>query len=171
MKHWPSRDPRTTVRLTARIRADGGWIDATIHNVSQRGMMVRSQYPLRRNQFVEVARGPNRVIARIVWTADSASGLRAQDVIDLAALLDQPASTRAASRDEVRRLPRPASGSFASLSFAQRADVSRGLGRRFELAVMIAAITGTATLLVEGAFDAASEPLQQVRIALGPEAA
>lgn len=170
MKHWPSRDPRTTVRLTARIRADGGWIDATIHNVSQRGMMVHSRYPLRRNQFVEIARGRERVIARIVWTDESASGLRAQDAIDLPALLAQPTATRALPRDEARGLPGPLKGSFAALSFVQRADASRRLGHRFGFTAMVAAIAVTVTLVVDGALDAASEPIEKVQLALAPDA-
>lgn len=166
MKHWPSRDPRTTVRLTARIRADGGWIDATIHNVSQRGMMVHSRYPLRRNQFVEIARGRERVIARIVWTDDSASGVRAQDAIDLAALMGQPASTRASSREDVRGLRRPLRGSFGALSLAQGADASRRLGHRFEFIVTIAAASCVATIATIGVGEAFASPMEKVRGAL-----
>ena len=166
MKPLPSRDPRTTVRLTVRIRADGGWVDATVHNVSQRGMMVHSQYPLRRNQYVEIARGRTRVVGRIVWTADSACGLRAQDTIDMGALLGQASIERAALRDERRAPARAAVGSFAALSFTERGEAARRWGRGVEFTVMVAAIAITATLAVDGALDAAAVPLEQVRIAL-----
>lgn len=167
MKHRPLRDPRTTVRLTVRIRADGGWLDATVHNVSQRGMMVRSEYPLRRNQFVEIARGNTRVIGRIVWASDSACGLRAQDRIDIGELLGQPKSARPASNDDRPAPVRAAAGSFAALALAYRTDTSRLFARGFEFTAIVAVIAATATLAVEGTLDAASPPLEQVRLALG----
>lgn len=165
MEHRPPRDPRTTVRLTVRIRADGGWLDATVHNVSQRGMMVRSQYPLRRNQFVEIARGHTRVIGRIVWTTDSACGLRAQDIIDIGALLGQPAATRTALREDSARRE---GGSFAALAMPYRVDASRRLARGFEFTAVVAAIAVTVTLTIDETLDAASEPIEQVRLALAP---
>lgn len=168
MEQLPPREPRTTVRLTVRIRADGGWSDATVHNVSQRGMMVRSLYPLRRNQYVEIARGHTRVVGRIVWTADAGCGLRAQDAIDIGALLGQPAATRAALRDGRREPPRTATGSFGALALSNRADSSRRIAQGFEFIAVIAVVAASAVLAIDATLDAAGTPLAQVRIALAP---
>jgi len=78
-----SRDPRTRVVLPVRVRSGASWSDACIHNISSRGMMVASNDAPAPGTYVELRRGPNIVVGRVVWRKDRFFGLRAQDRIDL----------------------------------------------------------------------------------------
>ena len=78
-----NRDPRTKVVLPARLRSGASWSDACIHNVSSRGMLVASNAAPAPGTYIELRRGPNIVVGRVVWQKDRFFGLRAQDRIDL----------------------------------------------------------------------------------------
>ncbi|MDV3455749.1 PilZ domain-containing protein [Sphingomonas sp. HF-S4] len=92
-----NRDPRTRVVLPARMRSGARWADACIHNVSSRGMMVASNDAPAPGSYIELRRGPNIVVGRVVWRRDRFFGLRAQDRIDLDLL--RRASTADAAND------------------------------------------------------------------------
>lgn len=165
------REDRKTVRIGVRVRTDDGWVDATIRNVSSRGMMLHSLQPLRRNQFVEIARGRSRVVGRIVWSDDMACGLRARDVVDISALLAQPQGGGAERPPERRAAARPAASAPARAYVAiDRSDRSRLIGYAMEKAAVVLVFASVSVLAVTSALEAAEKPLEEVRIALAPEA-
>lgn len=167
MTQWRPREDRKTVRITVRVRTDAGWIDATIRNLSSRGMMLHSVRPFRRNQFVEIARGGTRVVGRVVWSDDANFGLQAQDAIDLHALLAKPGGGAAAARPSERRAePRQLTRSYIALD---RSSGSRVAGRAMEFAFTVAAFASVSVLTVTSALEAAEKPLNQVGAVLGGE--
>lgn len=173
MQNWRPRENRKTVRIGVRVRTDTGWTDATIRNVSNRGMMLQTLQPLRRNQFVEIARGRHRMAGRIVWSRDSVCGLQVREQVDIPGLLAPPDESRAVRGTERRiaQRPEPAPGRYAA-SLAERAQSSRLLGRAFEKAFMVVALASVSVVAVGSALEAADAPLEQVRMALaGPSSA
>lgn len=164
MQHWRPRETRRTVRLSVRVRTEAGWFDATVRNMSERGMGLDGHLPLRRNQFVEIARGRHRVVGRIVWSDDAACGLRAQDAVDIAGFLAGPraASPRANDRRQGDRTMR----AQAALPLPVRAESARWFGRAFEFAVILTGIACTAGLAVGSVLEVLGAPLEQVGSAL-----
>lgn len=168
MKNWRTREDRKAVRIGVRVRTDAGWIDATVRNLSSRGMMLQSLEPLQRNAFVEITRGRTRVVGRVVWSDDVNFGLQAQDAIDVSGLLTNPGMQAAGAVADRRSAQRP-SGPARSYIALDRATSSRLMGRAMELAVVILAFASVSILTVTSALEAAEKPLEQVRNALSSQ--
>ena len=165
MNHWRPRESRKSVHIGVRVRTDEGWIDATVRNVSQRGLMLHSPRPLRRNQFVEVARGRQLVVGRIVWSDATAAGMQARDCVDIGGLLAQSGAGSSNGADD-RRSKGRASAPVPGASIAERAEASRLLGRGFEKAFMVLALASVSILAVGSALEAANAPIAKVGLAL-----
>ena len=150
------------------MRTDAGWIDATVRNVSVRGMQLHSPQPLRRNEFVEIARGQSRVVGRIVWSNEMVCGLKAQDAVDIDGLLSAPTSCRPAAGENARdrrTIERPSAPVHAP-SFETRAQSARLLGRAIEKTILVVAIACGGALAIGSAFEAMADPLEKVSTAL-----
>lgn len=82
--NFKPREDRQNVVLQARIRADGGWGDACILNLSSRGLLAYSQTPASPGTIIELRRGEQVIIAQVVWRQDRRIGLKSRDrlVID-----------------------------------------------------------------------------------------
>jgi hypothetical protein len=72
------------------MKSARGWGDACIHNISSHGMMVASDDPLAAGEYVDIRRGRQVVIGRVIWHRDRFSGIRTQDVISADALVSEP---------------------------------------------------------------------------------
>ena len=162
------REDRKTVRIGVRVRTDTGWIDATVCNVSTRGMMLHSAGGLQRNQFVEITRGRARVIGRVVWSDESKFGLQAQDAVDITALLQKPGTNPAAVVGEHRfdRRSAPPVRTYVALD---RTTTSRLVGRAMDLATVVLVFAIVSILTVSSALEAAEKPLAQVHGALATD--
>lgn len=165
MKTLRPREDRKTVRIGVRVRTDSGWADATVRNVSSRGMMLHSLQPLRRNQFVEITRGRARVVGRIVWSDDAGFGLQTQDIVDIPALLAQPQAGGTIESTERRAAPRPTRPTRAYVAI-DRADRSKLVGYALEKATVVLACASVSVLAVTGALEAAEKPVEEIRVAL-----
>lgn len=152
-----------------RVRTDAGWIDATVRNISSRGMMLHSPQPLQRNQFVEVTRGRSRVVGRIAWADDAMCGLHSQDRVDMAGLLSDscpsPLSDRAGAMAERRAQSRTTAGGYvASLEF--RAESARFMGKALERVTFIGAIICAGGIVAAGAYEIMVAPAAHIAVAL-----
>jgi hypothetical protein len=167
MKAIRPRETRKTVCIGVRVRTDAGCIDATVRNVSTRGMMLQSVEPLQRNQFVEITRGRTRVVGRVVWSDDASFGLLAQDAVDITGLLQQPGAV--AARVKVPGSPLPDfAAPVRSYVALDSATSSRLIARAMELAIIVLAFASLGVLTLGSALEAAEQPLEKVRIALAP---
>ena len=146
-----------------RVRTDSGWTDATVRNLSKRGMKLHCLEGLQRNQFVEVARGQLRVIGRVVWNDGRMCGVHARETVDIPGLIDQRPARASFPAVERRRSPRaPIAGGCT----ADRALNSRLLGRAIERAFIVLAIAGMGGFAVATAYAAAAAPIQEITRAL-----
>jgi hypothetical protein len=143
MKH---RESRRKVMITARIRVGAVWQDASILNISTRGLMVQALRPPQRGAYVEIGRGRHVIVARVAWVEQHRVGLRSQDQLPVDAIIagvgdvaaDAPAGDRPVELRSVAR------------STDVRQNVSRWRARAFEFACIGA--MGVAGSVV--AFDA-----------------
>ena len=151
--------------VRARMRSGVSWHDVCVLNVSRRGLGIQAAEPPSRGTYVEICKGRQVIVARVVWAKGHRAGLHAQDPIwvrellyDSAAANDrEPPPFPAAER---RRTPRAAQ---------QRHDASRLVSRALEFACMALA-AGAFGLIAFGTVEhALAAPMSEIRAALGPE--
>ena len=75
------RETRRSVVLPARLRADRGWGDACILNLSSKGMLVYSAAEASPGAYIELRRGTHAIVARVVWRSNNRMGLCSQDLL------------------------------------------------------------------------------------------
>lgn len=155
------REARHPVAVPARLRLASGWTDATILNLSNRGLMFRSRERLERGHFLELRRGGHVIVAQVVWSEDGCHGARAQGVLPVADIVLDKAPPRGllglGDRRAERRVPREA------------ADTNRQRGRATQFFLAGIGVTCAAFLLADTAFGVLAKPLDRVEMALaGP---
>ncbi len=64
------REARQPVAVPARLRVATGWQDATILNMSTRGIMFRCTFPMERGHYLELRRGGHVIVAQVMWGRD-----------------------------------------------------------------------------------------------------
>ena len=77
------REQRRNVVLQARLRSNCRWGDACILNLSPRGLMVYAPQPADPGSFVEIRRGEQAIVARVVWRRNNRIGLRSERLLEL----------------------------------------------------------------------------------------
>lgn len=163
-----SREQRATAFLNARMRADDGWSDITICNVSSRGLMAKRGTSPAKGSYVEIWHQHVCVVGHVRWSQGGRFGIRSQDKIDIAALLNSTPARRPFDGVERRSGSRPIPKSKAQPDVAAKADASRTFARASEWAAVAIAGAVAAGLLVTAASAALREPMQQVQSALRP---
>lgn len=76
--HKP-RELRRRVVLSARLRHGISWSDASILNLSSRGLLIHTARPLEQGSAVELRRGDYVINARVVWRQGGKAGLEAEE--------------------------------------------------------------------------------------------
>lgn len=165
---FKAREERTKVRLRARMQTSTGWVDAFIRDVSTRGMMIESETSPKVGSYVEVRRGRNVVVARVVWHNGQRFGIRSQDRISLAALYEDPELSRPPRQEataafvERRRSDRESQ----RRSLAAQAERSQAISRVIQFTLMSAAVATAAFLIGSVVFHTLNQSFGQVTRAL-----
>jgi hypothetical protein len=161
------REPRRKVALAARMRVAGDWRDATVLNMSSRGVMIRTVQAMRPGTYLEIRRGTDlAIVGRVVWSSGPYAGVRAQDAIDVDAAACTPgAGTRPMRhgdrRSAVRRPESPAA----------QAERSRQTGAFVQYVTIAAAVAFAAIIAASSVGDVLGGVADQVERALQtPEA-
>ena len=106
------REWRRCVRVKARIRSPEGWRDASILNVSSRGMLIATSTGAIPGEWIELRGGDQVLKARVVWRKGQRAGLRSDEilpVLDIISLTEKPGAAGDAPAPVVacrRRHPR-----------------------------------------------------------------
>ena len=77
------REWRRCVRVSARINSPAGWRDASILNVSSRGLMIAAPACSDPGTMVELRGGDQVLVARVVWRKGQRAGLRSDGVLPM----------------------------------------------------------------------------------------
>jgi hypothetical protein len=164
---YKNREARRQVLIACRMKSVRGWGDACIHNISSRGMMVACDDPLEPGEYVDIRRGRQVVIGRVIWKRDRFSGIRTQDVISADALVNEP-------RLESRPAPRDAGGDrrharqriVSEIDTARRIERSRAISGTLQFGALgLFGIAAAATIAVQVG-HALAQPAQQIERAL-----
>lgn len=118
------REERHRVVLPARIRAGSVWDDACILNLSPRGLMVHSSAPAQPGTYVEIRRGEQEIVARVMWRQNNRMGLLTQRRLHVSQVISGkalPSLQLGADRlgVERRRIARAATRNQVRARFAQ----------------------------------------------------
>ncbi|QXT37465.1 PilZ domain-containing protein [Sphingomonas sanguinis] len=144
---YKNREARRQVLIPCRIKSVRGWGDACIHNISSRGMMIACDDPLAPGEYLDLRRGSQVVIGRVVWRRDRFSGVRTQDVISAEAMINEPrleAKPNGSRRSEERCVTRQ--GMAGEIDAARRMERSRSLSQAMQFGALgifglVAAVT------------------------------
>lgn len=158
-----SREPRINVIAPARLRLGAKWSDACILNVSSRGLLIHVPQPPQRGSYVELRRGEQVIIGRVMWCKGSRVGLRAQDRVPIEAIVTkQGAQALRLTADNGRPVERR--------RFDRTHERSRLGARLFEFASVAAVGAMLSVAVVSVVSRAVAEPLSRVRTALDGQA-
>ena len=149
--------------VAARLRMGASWSDACILNVSSRGVLIHVPQPPQRGSYVELRRGNQVIIGRVMWSKGSRAGLRAQDRVPVEAILTSKAS-------QGFRLTAPGGTPVERRRSARTHEQSRSRSRAFEFASIAALGAVLSITLVSVVSRAVAEPLSRVRTALSGQA-
>ena len=154
-----TREARQKVMIRARMRSGVSWHDVCILNLSRRGLGIQAAEPPQRGTYVEICRGSQVIVARVMWAKGHRAGLHSQDAIAVQALVrEDPANDRGAAPNvERRRAPR---------SMQQRHERSRLIARTMEFACVGLAGLAFGLVALGSIEQALARPIAQVRAAL-----
>jgi hypothetical protein len=142
------------------MRAGAGWADACILNVSSRGLLVYSDGAAKLGSMIELRRGGQLVIAKVVWRNNQRIGLRSTDELDIESIVSNEVATAAAKacvdavKIEKRRRPR-------------ESDASRAHGRALEFVFVTAAAVALAGWVALSVLQTLTGSMSSVTSALG----
>lgn len=147
------REPRQKVVIPARMRVGNSYSDVCIRDISSRGMMLQAASPPSPGTYIEILRAAHTVVARVIWSGDRRFGIRAQDRMDIAAIVGASTSTGRASGQERRARERP-----VNQTVEQQAERSRRAARGFQFALLAAAGLIAAGLLGTATYEVLASP-------------
>lgn len=142
--------------IAARMRHGNAWSDASILNISSRGLLLHATPPPARGTYVEVRRGAHVIVGRVIWANADRFGLRAQDRLAIDSLVanaspgSAPANDSGRPTTDRRALPRP-----------ERLEWRHAQSRETGRALQFACIAGFGLVLAACAFEAVSDTLSR----------
>ena len=143
--------------LSARLRNGSGWTDACILNISSRGMLVYVKGGARPGSYVELRKGDNRVVARVIWRNNNRIGLCSADPLPVAQIISSETAVAAAASS-----PALAGRIRERRNRLAPEERSRARSRAMEFLSLVligTAIAGTAAVYVQ---QVMSKPLARV---------
>ena len=151
--------------LNARVRVSARWNDVCILNISTRGLLLQAADPPARGTYLDLHRGHQAIVARVVWVQGKRFGVCTQDVLPVEDIIRPPDAaaaslTRAVTEGaamERRASPR---------ARAARHEASRMLSRsiEFSFCALFGAALGVTAFSAVG--QALASPFDKVSAAL-----
>ena len=156
------RETRRKVLIKARMRGPNGWHDASILDLSSRGMLLHAPTAAARGAYVEIRRGHHVIVARVAWAHQQRFGVRSQDPVPVEELLGNVDATASppSAQSERRAVPRPTE---------RPEDASRHRGRAFEFAGVVLAGLCAASVAYAAIGEALARPMAAISAAIDPQ--
>jgi len=154
------RELRRRVMLPARLRAGAQWSDTCILNISSRGLLIHSARAAPEGSVVELRRGDQVIVARVMWREGARVGLQADERLPVEQIMSLGQSKAlqltASSGAAVERRKQP------------RTEVDARLrGRAIEFASVAVIAASMALTIWSMASEALAKPMAAVSAALG----
>ncbi len=153
--------------LNARVRIGASWNDVCILDISTRGLMIQATEPPARGAYLDVFRGHQSIVARVVWVDGQRFGLRSQDALPVEDIICPPDASTAALRRAV------AEGAALERRVSPRAtlarhEASRTLSRSIEFGFVVLLGAALGITAFSTVAQALGSPLEQVSASLSP---
>jgi len=154
------RELRRRVMLPARLRAGAQWSDTCILNISSRGLLIHSARAAPEGSIIELRRGDQVIVARVMWREGARVGLQADERLPVEQIMSLGQSKAlqltASSGAAVERRKQP------------RTEVDARLrGRAIEFASVAVIAASMALTIWSMASEALARPMAAVSAALG----
>ena len=141
------------------MRAGSNWGDASILNLSPRGMLIRTFSPPTVGSVAEVKRGCQIILGRVVWSADHQFGMRTADTISVNEFADNGSLALAGAYPSPRAVN---ARSAIGLNAEDEVDRSKRSSRQWQFACAAAFGLAAAGFAAISAHSILSEPLSAV---------
>jgi len=146
--------------LPARLRAGAQWSDTCILNISSRGLLIHSARAAPEGSIIELRRGDQVIVARVMWREGARVGLQADERLPVEQIMSLGQSKAlqltASSGAAVERRKQP------------RTEVDARLrGRAIEFASVAVIAASLALTIWSMASEALARPMAAVSAALG----
>lgn len=155
------REWRRKVLVSARMRSHEGWGDVRILNVSSRGMLILTALPTNPGTTIELRRGDQVMVAKVMWRSGSRAGLRSDTVLpvmDLMCVSEKIGDPKPLwSPDVTRARPRNA-------CIDEAASIYRARAMQFGAILTVVAMVGFA--LGSAAMATLGSPLREMQVAM-----
>lgn len=142
------------------MRVGNSYSDVCIRDISGRGMMLQAALPPSPGTYIEILRGAHIVVARVVWARDRRFGIRAQDQMDVPAIINASAPAARQPGQDRRTRDRPA------VSVEQQGERSRAFARTFQFGLLVAGGIIAAGLLGSMAYEVLALPFRATALHL-----
>jgi hypothetical protein len=141
------------------------WIEVVIHNLSSGGALVASDEAPDRGTYVEIRRGRQTIIGRVVWRKDRFFGIQAQGRLDIAAIINEPrlASRPRSANDPGSSYERRAQPRMeADARIARQLESSRRWSAAFQFGVFVVLALIAAGFVATELYDVLSRPFSEL---------
>ncbi len=108
---YKPREARQPVLIPARMNTGPSWVEVVIHNLSSGGALLACDDAPSRGTYIEIRRGKQTIVGRVVWRKERFFGIQAQGRLDVAAIINEP-----------RLASRPKSASDTDTSYERRSQ-------------------------------------------------
>ena len=151
--------------LSSRVRCGAAWRDASILNLSSRGLGLRAEIPPDRGSYVEITRGHHLIIARVVWVKDHRFGVLTQDEVPVDAVIGV-SSTSGSSTCKHRDTGLRPERITTARSLERRYEANKSLGSAMEF-VFVGMLGASAAMVGYNLVkQAVTSPLASIQSAL-----
>lgn len=136
-----------------------------IHNLSSGGALVASDKAPDRGTYVEIRRGRQTIIGRVVWRKDRFFGIQAQGRLDIAAISNEPrlASRPRSANDPGSSYERRAQPRMdADARIARQLESSRRWSAAFQFGVFVVLSLIAAGFAATELYEVLSRPLSEL---------
>lgn len=157
---------RHPVMIPARMRMGSSWIGVVIHNLSCDGALLAADEAPDRGTYVEICRGRQIIIGRVVWQKDCYFGIKSRDKIDITNIINEP---RLAARPQSQDHPeasfeRRANPRFESdARITSRLENSRRWSAAFQFGVFLVLALIAAGFVATEVYNVLSRPFLEVK--------
>ena len=154
------RELRRRVMLPARLRAGAQWSDTCILNISSRGLLIHSARAAPEGSIIELRRGDQVIVARVMWREGARVGLQADERLPVEQIMSL-------GQSEALQLT-ASTGAAVERRKQPRTQVDARLrGRAIEFASVAVIAASMALTIWSMASEALARPMAAVSAALG----
>lgn len=139
------------------MRVGSSYCDVCIRDISSRGMMLQAASPPTPGSYIEILRAAHIVVARVIWAGDRRFGIRAQDRMNVGAIINVSMPDARQPGQERRTRGRPLVDDIV-----QQSERSQFTARIFQFGVLAAAGLIAAGLLGTAAYKVLASPFAAV---------